>query len=175
MGGNIIFVGMPGSGKSTLGRRLAKTHSMSFVDTDELIERRFGASLQQLLNRHGYLLLRELEQQVLCSLKLQNHVISTGGSAVYSAASMEHLASLGSIVYLHISVVTLLSRVNNSDARGLAKLPQQSLPSLYRERLPLYRRWANITIDNNRPMSAWQFEELVSQIEIGDQSRKFES
>ena len=166
MAGNIILVGMPGSGKSTLGRRLAKSHAMSFLDTDELIERRCGCSLQQTLNRHGYLYLRAIEQNVLSALQLENHVISTGGSAVYSAVAMAHLRSLGNIVYLHISMSTLLARVDNSTARGLAKLPQQSLHSLYRERLPLYRRWANVTIDNNRPLSAWQFEELVSKINI---------
>lgn len=164
MASNIVLVGMPGSGKSTLGRRLAESQKMLFVDTDKLIEQRYGRSLQQILNMHGYRHLRAIEQQVLCSLALQDCVISTGGSAVYSLAAMAHLRSLGNIVYLHISVATLLSRVDNSTARGLAKLPQQTLHGLYRERLPLYRRWANTIVDNNRPLSAWQMDKLVKQI-----------
>ena len=155
---------MPGSGKSTLGRRLAEYKGLAFVDTDDLIEQAHGCSLQSILDRHGYLQLRAVEQEVLCTLQLENHVIATGGSVVYSDKAMRHLASLGAVVYLHISINTLVGRVNNTAARGLAKLPSQTLRGLYRERLPLYRQWADTTIDNNWPLSAWRFTQLEKQI-----------
>ena len=161
---NLLLIGMPGCGKSTLGRQVARLLGLQFLDTDELIEQRYGHSLQHLVNRHGYRYLRRIEADVLSSLDLQNHVISTGGSAVYSDAAMRHLTASSRIIYLSISLPTLMQRVDNSASRGLAKLPGVSLQAIYRERLPLYQRYAEITVDNNRPLSAWQLEKIVKQM-----------
>jgi len=154
---------MPGSGKSTLGRRLAQQHGLGFIDTDEMIERRYGFDLQVLLDRHGHQYIRKIEEQVICSMQLENHVIATGGSAVYSDLAMRHLAALGRIIYLHISLPTLLARVSAAPNRGIAIPPSVSLASLFHQRLPLYKKWADHTIENNRPLSAWQFEQLAAQ------------
>lgn len=165
---NIVLIGMPGSGKTTLGQRLAGLLTMQFVDTDKIIEQRVGYSLQQLVNQRGHRFMRVIEEQTLTSLTLENHVIATGGSAVYSTAAMQHLARSGSIVYLHISLPILLQRVTNSASRGLVKLPRISLPHLYRERLPLYRQWAEVTVENNHPLTAWQFDKFVKQLAAAD-------
>ncbi|NNC99576.1 MAG: shikimate kinase [Gammaproteobacteria bacterium] len=159
-----MLIGLPGSGKTTIGKRFARSYNLKFLDTDALIEQRYGYSLQQLMNRHGHKFIRSIEEQALSSLNLQNHVISTGGSAVYSELAMSHLQASSCIVYLQISLATLLRRVNNTSNRGLVMLPHYSLPTLYHERLPLYRRWAQVIIDNNRPLTAWQFDRIAAQI-----------
>ena len=167
---NIVLIGMPGSGKSTLGRRVARLQGLQFLDTDKLIEQRYGHSLQHIVNRHGYRYLRSIEAEVLSSLKLQNHLIATGGSAVYSDVAMRHLATSSRIIYLRISLPTLRQRVDNTASRGLAKLPGVSLQALYRERLPLYQAYAETTVDNNWPLSAWQLEKISNQMKAVDTS-----
>ena len=163
---DLIFIGMPGSGKSTLGKYIAGLWGREFVDIDELIEKKYGYSLQQLLDRYGHKFIRKAESEIICSLQSQNHVIATGGSAVYSEDAMLHLNGLGKIIYLHISLATVIQRVGRAPDRGIAKLPNVSLASLYRERLPLYQRWANVTLQNNRPLTALRLEELANQLGI---------
>ena len=162
----LVFVGMPGSGKSTLGRYIAGLRGLQFIDTDDLIEQHYGYSLQHLLNRHGHQFFRRAESEIICSLRLNNHVIATGGSAVYSEDAMLNLSSLGKVVYLHISLATVIARVSLAPDRGIAKLPNVSLASLYRERLPLYQRWANVTLQNDRPLTALRLEQLANQLDI---------
>jgi shikimate kinase len=146
---NIILTGMPGAGKSTTGIILAKLTSLAFIDTDVLIQTSQGRSLQKIVDSGGHIALRNIEEQVLLSLRCQNHVIATGGSAVYSEAAMKHLASDGVIVFIHADLQVLESRVSNFSSRGLAKTPGQSFADLYRERLPLYEKYAEITIDSS--------------------------
>ena len=163
-GSNIILIGMPGSGKSTLGRRLAKLWGLEFVDTDDLIELRHGIKIQQLLDQDSLQKFRKIEQQVLCSMDRSNHVIATGGSAVYSEEGMAHLNKLGRVIYLSISPITLLRRINNSAARGLVKQPGQSLESLHDERRPLYERWSDLNLSNDRHLDKLQLDSLAKQI-----------
>lgn len=162
---DLIFIGMPGSGKSTLGKYIAGLWGLEFVDTDKLVEQQYGYSLQQLLDRHGHQFIRKAESEVICALRPQNHVVATGGSAVYSEDAMLHLSGLGKVIYVHISLATLIQRVGRAPDRGIAKLPNMSLASLYRERLPLYQRWANVTLQNNRPLTALRLEELANQLD----------
>jgi shikimate kinase len=143
---NVVLMGMPGSGKSTLGVLLAKRLGMSFVDTDVLIQAREGRSLQAILEQDGYRVLRSIEEQVLLGLALKGHVIATGGSAAYSGSSMAHLARTGTIVFLDVPLGVLASRVSDLGSRGIAAPRGTTLDSLYEERLPLYRRWAHVTL-----------------------------
>jgi shikimate kinase len=144
---NIILIGMPGSGKSTVGVILARLQSMGFIDTDVLIQTGRGRTLQDIVDHEGYMVLRKIEEDVLIKLDCRNHVIATGGSAVYSQDAMRHLKSNGTAVFLNVDLDTLKSRVHDYDTRGLAKRPDQSVDDLFAERFALYRQHADITID----------------------------
>jgi len=144
---NIVLVGMPGSGKSTVGVILAKLLSYDFIDTDVLIQSSQRRALQDIVDRDGHLALRKIEEDTLLSLDLQHHVIATGGSAVYSAAAMAHLAAIGTVVFLDVDLATLEGRVDNLATRGLVRRPGQSLADLFAEREALYKRAADITIN----------------------------
>lgn len=146
---NIVLIGMPGSGKSTVGVILAKRSSHDFVDTDLLIQSAAQRSLQDILDQDGYLRLRALEEEALLALDVHNHVISTGGSAVYSAPAMEHLKRNGICVYLNVSLDTLRSRIADYETRGIARRPDQSFEDLFEERTRLYRLYADITVDGD--------------------------
>jgi shikimate kinase len=144
---NISLIGMPGAGKSTSGRLLAMLLDMHFIDIDELIRQQKKRSLQDIVDSEGPLSLRKLEEQAILSLALENTVIATGGSAVYSAAAMQHLSALSHVVYLQAPYEVIAERIRDLDTRGLARQPQQSLLDLYNERVILYERYAEITID----------------------------
>ena len=144
---NIVLIGMPGSGKSTVGVILAKLTSRNFIDTDVLIQTKQGRSLQNIVDRQGYLALRAIEERALLDLNCRDHVIATGGSAVYSQSAMAHLKSSGIVVFLNVSLDTLISRVHDFETRGLAKRPDQSMTDLFAERSSLYRQYADITIE----------------------------
>ena len=138
---------MPGAGKSTVGIILAKLTSRDFIDTDVLIQISQGRLLQNIVDREGHIALRRIEEDVLLGLHCYHHVIATGGSAVYSHVAMEHLKSNGIVVFLNVDLPTLVSRVHDFDTRGIAKRPDQSFSDLFEERVILYRRYADITVD----------------------------
>ena len=144
---NLILIGMPGAGKSTIGMLLAKHANLGFLDTDLLLQSREGRSLQQIVDQDGYLGLRAAEERLILSLNCTNQVIATGGSVVYSESAMQHLQNLGRIIFLHLPLAELLPRLVDLDTRGLVRRPGQSIRDLYAERLPLYRRYADFTID----------------------------
>jgi shikimate kinase len=146
---NFVLIGMPGSGKSTIGVILAKRTSHDFIDTDVLIQSVQKRSLQDILDNDGYLALREIEAEVLQGLNVRNHVISTGGSAVYSDAAMQHLKRDGVMIYLDVSLDTLRSRITDYETRGIAKRPDQSFDDLFLERTLLYRKYADLTISGD--------------------------
>lgn len=161
---NIVLIGMPGSGKSTIGVILAKRTSHDFVDTDLVIQSVEHRSLQDILDKEGYLKLREIEARVLQGLNLRNHIISTGGSAVYSDAAMQHLKRDGICVYLDVSVETLRSRITDYETRGIAKRPDQSFADLFAERTLLYRKYADITIKGDGMNQDRICDEIISQL-----------
>jgi len=144
---SIILVGMPGAGKSTLGILLAKELAKDFVDTDVLIQLREGKCLQTILDERDYLNLRDIEEQVLLSTHLPNHVIATGGSAVYSEAGMLHLKKYGPVIFLDVDLDELKKRIHNYETRGIAMHPGQSFQSLFDERRTLYLKYADNVID----------------------------
>lgn len=157
---NLVLIGMPGAGKSTVGVVLAKQTSRDFVDTDLLIQSSQRRPLQDIVDRDGYLSLREIEEGVLLGLSVQNCVIATGGSAVYSHRAMTHLASEGCVVFLEVDLPELESRVGDVSLRGLAKRPDQSFSDLFHERCALYRQYAEITIT----CSGLTHEEVCAEI-----------
>ncbi|MEP5569431.1 MAG: shikimate kinase [Halioglobus sp.] len=139
----ISLVGMPGAGKSTVGVLLAKLAGLRFVDTDLDIQVQEEATLQEILEKHGYRYLRQAEEKVLLTIELDHALVSTGGSAVYSKASMARLKSLGPILYLHTELDILEQRVAAAPPRGIASDSEQSFAQLYAERTPLYEHYAD--------------------------------
>jgi shikimate kinase len=146
---NITLIGMPGAGKSTTGIILAKNCGLGFIDTDVLIQINQQKTLQQILDESSYLTLRDIEEKEILKLNIKNHVIATGGSAVYSEKAMNHLLSISNVVFLEVSMAQVQRRVQNFATRGIAKTKDQSLEALYRERQQLYKRYAQITVDGN--------------------------
>jgi len=144
---NIVLVGMPGAGKSTIGVILAKRASLGFIDSDLLIQANERRSLQSIIDSQGYMALRRIEERVLLGLECRGHVIATGGSAVYSPAAMAHLAAEGVIVFLDVDLATLESRVLDLGRRGIAKHPDQSFSELFEERSKLYTAYADVTVE----------------------------
>jgi shikimate kinase len=143
---NIILIGMPGVGKSTIGVLLAKRLNLAFVDTDIYIQTREGKSLQELIQLHGTSGFCDLEGNYILSLSAIASVIATGGSVVYNHAAMEHLQAGGQIVHLDLELNRLQKRLDDIDARGVVIGPDQKLGDLYAERQPLYAKYADITI-----------------------------
>ncbi|MEA1889242.1 MAG: shikimate kinase [Pseudomonadota bacterium] len=143
---NITLIGMPGAGKSTVGQLLAKSLQYEFIDTDDLLCLQQQRTLQNIVDKDGYMQLRRFEEQAILSIEAKKTVISTGGSAVYSAVAMQHLSSLSKIIYLSVSYEIIAERIKNLDTRGLAKQPNQSLHDLYLERTGLYEKYAEITV-----------------------------
>lgn len=144
---NVVLIGMPGSGKSTVGVLLAKRLGLGFIDTDLLIQEEAGRTLQEIIDGDGYQALRRIEEQVLLKLDVRRQVISTGGSAVYSAPAMAHLKAGGVVVFLDIPLEVVLERIGDHSARGISRRPDQSLEELFSERFELYSRVADIAID----------------------------
>ncbi len=142
----IVLIGMPGCGKSCMGRALAGKLKMKLVDTDKLIIQRYGKKLQEIIDESGLDEFRRIEEETLLSIEGDNLIISTGGSAVYSEAAMRHLKSIGKIFYLYCSFETIKERVGDFSKRGIVLNPGQTLMDLYNERAPLYRKYADITI-----------------------------
>ncbi len=168
---NIVLIGMPGSGKSTAGVILAKILGMRYLDTDILIQTDQQRTLQDIVDQDGHMSLREIEEKVLLKIDVENHVIATGGSAAYSHAAMTHLKENGIIIFLHADLNALKSRIKNYETRGLAKRRDQSLEDLFHERLTLYRRYADITIENSFISQEQVCERIVSAIINGQQQQ----
>ncbi|GBC62839.1 shikimate kinase [Desulfonema ishimotonii] len=143
---NIVLIGMPGAGKSTVGVLLAKRLKYDFLDTDILIQAHEGRSLQQIIQAGGVRKFRETEEHYVCRVSCHAHVIATGGSVVYSERAMSHLAADGHVVFLDLSLATLKKRLSDIDARGVIRLPGQTIDDLYAERTPLYRRHGRIVV-----------------------------
>ncbi len=146
---NIILIGMPGVGKTTIGKRLAVMSGLGFLDTDRIIEAKTGHKIAQLLSEHGVGGFIEIENRICAALHAEYSVIATGGSVVYGEEAMAHLHDLGTIVYLQLDLIALSSRLGDLRTRGVVLPHGMSLEALYAERVPLYRKWADIVIDEN--------------------------
>lgn len=162
---NIILVGMPSCGKSTLGRILSKELHYDFVDTDEVIIRQNGCPLRDILDARGVDGFVEVEEAAVCSVQAEKTVIATGGSVVYSEKAMAHLKKLGKIVYLCLTFDEMDRRLGDLHARGVAIAPGATLQDLYNERVPLYEKYADITVHIRNGNSVRQsLQNLLQQL-----------
>ena len=157
---NIILVGMPGAGKSTVGVLLAKTLGYAFLDTDLVIQQREGALLQSLVDSLGVEAFLDVEADAICSVECRGTVIAPGGSAVCRERAMEHLRALGRVLYLRVPLPELERRIDNITTRGIAMAPGQTLADLYAYRTPLYEGCADLTVDT----AGQTLEESVSAV-----------
>ncbi len=146
---NVVLIGMPAAGKSTLGIVLAKILNKNFIDADLLIQNQCDRTLQKIIDAMGPEGFIEVENEVLSNITASNTVIATGGSAIYSDAAMTHLAQIGTVVYLEISFESLKERLNDLQERGVVLKGgiSMSLRELYEERRPLYERYAEVTVN----------------------------
>lgn len=162
MKSNIILIGMPGAGKSTIGVILAKTLGMDFLDSDLAICKETGTTLQNILDTQGQEAFLEIEKQVILGLHPEKTVVATGGSVPLKKEAMEHLKQNGTVIYLKVPLQELEHRLSNIKTRGIAFGPGENLETLYNYRIPIYESWADLTIemDPNRN----DIENMVDQI-----------
>ena len=156
----ITLIGMPGAGKSTIGVLLAKSTLKKFIDTDLIIQQKQGKSLCDIIEERGTDSFLELENEIICGVEYENSVIATGGSAVYGEQAMEKLSAISTVVYLSLPLSEIEKRISNIHTRGVAMKNGDTLDALFRERAPLYKKYAHITVD----CSALTAEECVEKI-----------
>ena len=157
---NITFIGMAGCGKSTIGRGIADKLDINFVDTDILIENKHRLSLEQIKQEYGYKFVRDEEEKVILGLSNFDKVISTGGSAIYSLKSMDHLKTFSKIVYINTPLEIIIERIDIGQERGLAVPDGMTIPEVYSERKTLYEKYAKYTIDGSSSI-----ESLIEEVE----------
>ncbi len=144
---NIILIGMPGAGKSTVGVVLAKALGYDFIDSDLLIQAETGKRLFEIINEVGIEGFLKVEDQVNAGIQASRTVIATGGSVIYGEAAMSHLKAIGTVVYIQVDYKSLERRLGNLLKRGVAIRKGNTLRDLYNERVPLYEKYADITVD----------------------------
>lgn len=168
---NIVFIGMPGSGKSCMGRIVSRKFKMKIIDGDKLIEQNVGKPLQQIIDENGLEYFKKLEEETLLSIKEDNVIISPGGSAIYYEKAMNYFKENAIIVYLFISPETLKQRLGDYSKRGVVLEEGKTLDDLYMEREPLLRKYADITVScDGKAYSKYQAE-LLSKLEAAMKNR----
>ena len=157
---NIILIGMPGCGKSTIGIVLAKVIGYEFTDSDLLIQKQEGKLLREVIAECGEEGFLKIEESVNAELQVEHHVIATGGSVIYCERAMKHFQEIGTIVYLKLSYPSICSRLGNIRRRGVVLKDGQTLKDLYDERTPLYEKYADVIVD----AEGYDVEELMDQV-----------
>ena len=160
MKNNVVLIGMPGVGKSTLGVVLAKELGFEFVDADLLIQKRENRLLKEIIAEDGVDGFLKIENDVNASIETDKTVIATGGSVIYGAEAMAHLKEIGIVVYLKLDYESLDSRLGSLKGRGVVLKDGQTLKSLYEERIPLYEKYADIIVDEQ----GLNLEETLSSV-----------
>ena len=160
---------MPGAGKSTVGVVLAKHLGYTFLDSDLVIQQKYGRLLHELISEHGVEGFWKIENDVNAGLTCDRTVIATGGSAIYGKEAMEHLRSMGTVVYLRLTLEQIAERLGDLTERGVTLREGQDLKALYEERTPFYEKYAHVIID----CDGQQVRELVARIaqQVGGKQR----
>lgn len=166
---NVILIGMPGAGKSTVGVVLAKHLGYTFLDSDLVIQQKYGRLLHELISEHGVEGFWKIENDVNAGLTCDRTVIATGGSAIYGKEAMEHLRSMGTVVYLRLTLEQIAERLGDLTERGVTLREGQDLKALYEERTPFYEKYAHVIID----CDGQRVRELVARIaqQVGGKQR----
>ena len=157
---NIILIGMPGAGKSTVGIVLAKALGYKFIDTDLVIQEDQGMVLQNIIEKYGNKGFNTIENNIISSIKTDKSVIATGGSAVYGTEAMNNFKSSGNILYLELPFNEIKKRLGNLEKRGVSIEKGQTLETLYNERIPLYEKYSDLTIHCHK----LQIREIINTI-----------
>jgi shikimate kinase len=162
---NIVLIGMPAVGKSTIGVLLAKRLGRYFLDTDVFIQAVSGRTLQEIIDTDGLEKFCELEAEHITCIDRTNCVIATGGSVIYSDAAMNHLKETGEIVYLNLPLKMIKKRLTDLNIRGVVMSKGKTLDDLYKQRTPLYKKWADITIDCLNLTHEQVVEKIIENLE----------
>lgn len=165
MKNNIILIGMPGAGKSTVGVLLAKAMNYEFLDTDITIQKENGRKLFEIINEKGLDEFLKIENDVLSRVNVNNTVVATGGSAIFGKEAMEHLSNIGHIVYIRLSCEEIIRRVSNIKTRGIAMKKGKTMVDVYNERVPLYEKYADIIVDGEDTTIEEAVEKILSACE----------
>lgn len=162
---NIVLIGMPGSGKSTIGVLLAKNLAYQFVDSDLIIQEKSGMKLQKYIDQYGPDAFAELEDKINSEIVVDRSVIATGGSAVYGENAMKHFSEMATIVYLRVSYEALQHRITNFSSRGIVVPQGETFLDVYNERIPLYEKYAEVTVDTEGKEFWDVVEEITAAVE----------
>lgn len=157
---NIVLIGMPGAGKSTVGVILAKVMGYDFIDTDLVIQQQTGKLLNEIIEEVGTDGFIQVENRINCTIEADQTVIATGGSVVYGTEAMQHLKDIGTVLYLKLSFETIDKRLSDIENRGVVLRDGQDLQGLYEERTALYEKYADIVIEEEE----LTIEETIAQI-----------
>ena len=163
---NIVLIGMPGVGKSTIGVILAKILAYHLLDSDLVIQEKEGKRLHQIISEVGTEAFIKIENDVNASLDVTRTVIATGGSAVYGQEAMEHLKKIGEVVYLKADFPTIQKRLGNLEKRGVALKKGQTLKDLYDERTKLYEKYADVTVDEKGLGTAETIDAVLQSLDL---------
>ena len=160
--GNIVLIGMPAVGKSTIGVLLAKTLILSFTDTDLLIQEKYKKSLCDIINDNGTKAFLNIEEDVILNADFKNSVIATGGSAVYGENAMKKLKASGKVIYLDLSLEEIRKRIGDIKSRGVVLTKGTTLEDIFNDRKALYEKYADIKIDCNNLTAEECVEKIIS-------------
>jgi len=167
---NIILIGMPGSGKSTIGVVLAKKLGYRFIDSDLLIQEKYDKTLERLIEENGDEGFIQIENDVNCSIDVKKTVIATGGSAVYGTQAMEHFKDIGVIIYLDVSYEELEERLGSLKERGVVSNGKSTIEEIFEDRKNLYKKYADITVLLDKKLLRESVEEIYDLVANKDKN-----